>query len=226
MSGVPPPPVPEQSLPAYPPNVAAPPYSQPARYAAPPGYGAPQIRASRLDPAGNRPTLVVAAFIALLFFGSQFANAVIPDGVTGRRPAGGAAEIGNIRVLLADGWRITDVEGGTRLAKGSVAIDVLNIDFAGDPSALYEEIVAQALAPNAMGFEATDPSLVIIGAGIPAAQGAYAGIFAHAGEVEGQLTAFVVDGDGYVFDAWSHAGGLSRLVPEVELMIDSVQVIP
>lgn len=225
MSAVPPPPVPEHPAPAYPPSFSPPPYAQPPDYGTPPGYPAPATRAPRLDPAGNRPTAVVAAVIALLFFGSQFVNAVIPGGGTGGQPVGGAAEIGNTRVLLADGWQVTDEAGGTRLAKGSVAIDVLNIDFAGDPSALYEEFVARALAPDAIGFEATDPRLVIIGAGIPAARGAYAGIFGQAGEVEGQLTAFVIDGDGYVFDAWSHAGGLSRLLPEVELMIDSVEVI-
>ena len=192
--------------------------------AAPTHYAPSPARAPRLDPAGVRPTIAVAALIALLFFGSQLVNAVIPGTGDVGQSGDGGVDIGVIRVQLADGWYVSDEAGGTRVAKGSVAIDILDVDFEGDPSSLYEGFVAEALAPNATGFEATDPALVVVGGGMPAARGGYAGIFGQANEVEGQLTAFVVEGHGYVFDAWSHVGGLTRLLPEVELMIDSVQV--
>ena len=186
----------------------------------------PAARAPRLDPAGVRPTLILAAVIAVLFFGSQILNAVIPAAAGGADPqAPGTLDVGALRIQIAPGWQALDGPVGPRIARGSVAIDIGNVPFTGDVRSLYDEFVAQALAPHAIGFGATAASLVEVGNGVPAARGAYTGVFGEGGEIEGQLTALVVGGQGYVFDAWGQAGSLNPLLPEVELMLDTLRVI-
>jgi hypothetical protein len=185
---------------------------------------------ARFDPTGVRPTMLVAGVIVALFFGAQLVNAVLPAPGAGPGPQpqpGGAVDIGPLRVSLAPGWQAVDGPLGPRLARGSVAIDFQVDAFDGDAASLYRVFVEQALAPHATGFSATDPSLVQVGSGIAGARGAYAGVFgtgASDGQVEGQLTVFVVDGTGVVIDAWGPMGTLRPLLSDVELMISTIEV--
>ncbi len=180
---------------------------------------------ARFDPAGTRPTVVVGIVIVALFFGAQLVNAVLPAraGDGGAQPGpGGAVDVGPLRIHLAPGWQQVQTEAGARLAKGSVAIDIQSTAYGGDAAALYRDFVEQVLAPAANGFGATPPSLVNVG-GLPGVRGAYTGIFG-VGEVEGQLTAFIVGGTGFVFDAWGSPGTLRALLAEIELMMASIEV--
>lgn len=214
------------------PTVPPPHWSPPAAAAvpppppAPPGFPVQAARAPRLDPASVRPALLLAGVIAAIFFGSQILNAVVPAASGGAGPQAGATlDVGQLRIQIARGWQSLDGPVGPRIAKGSVAIDIGTIAFSDDVRTLYDDFVADALAPHAIGFGATAASLVEVGNGLPAARGAYTGVFGEGGEIEGQLTALVVAGQGYVFDAWGQAGSLNPLLPEVELMLDTLQVV-
>jgi hypothetical protein len=182
---------------------------------------------ARFDPNGNRPTVMVAVFILVMFFGAQLVNAVLPAQAIGpgiQPGPAGSVEIGPLRIHLASGWQALETDFGPRLARGSVAIDIQSAAYVGDAASLYDEFVEDGLAPHATGFMATPPSLVPVGPGIAGARGAYTGVFG-VGEVEGQLTAFIVGGTGFVFDAWGRAGTLRSLLADVELMIDTLEVI-
>ena len=181
---------------------------------------------ARFDPTGIRPTVTVAVIILVLFFGAQLVNGILPASAGGPGPQpqpGGAVDIGPIRMHLASGWQAIDTDGGVQVVRGSVAMDFQTLAFSADAATLYNAFVSQALAPNATGFAATDPSLVQVGPGIPGARGAYTGLFG-VGEVEGQLTAFVVGGTGVVIDAWGPMGSLRALLGDVELMISTIEV--
>ncbi|HEY7600462.1 MAG TPA: hypothetical protein VH741_11090 [Candidatus Limnocylindrales bacterium] len=199
--------------------------------AASPPRAPAQALVGRLDPAGVRPTIVLAVFLGALFFGSQVVNSAIPlpaapPGATAGpdgRPAS-SVDLGELTVQVPAGWQLTDGPVGPRLARGSVAIDIGSLAFNGDATSLYNAFVSEVLAPNATGLSATQPALVQVGPGVPAVRGIYTGIFGEGGQVEGHVTALVVDGTGYVFDAWGLVGTLRPLLPDVELVTDTLVV--
>lgn len=187
---------------------------------------------ARFDPAGLRPTIIVGGIILAVFFGAQLVNAVLPasrDVGPGPQPVpGGAVDIGPLRVSLASGWQAIDGPIGPRLVRGGVAVDFQLNSFQGNATELYNAFVSQALAPFASGFGATQPALIQVGPGIPGARGGYTGVFGTGadavGQVEGQLTAFVVDGTGVVIDAWGSSGTLRPMLDDIELMISTIEV--
>lgn len=193
--------------------------------------GALAVAAGRVpvgrDEAGLRPTLAVAGLILLLFVGSQLLNAAIParaDGLTGDPQEGRSLVLGRLRLHLAPGWQALETSLGPRLVRGAVALDVQRAAFSGNAHELYDAFVREALAPAASGFSATAPVLTSLGPELSGARGAYTGVFGEGGEIEGQLTSVVVDGDGFVFDAWAPLGNLRALLPDVELMLSTVEL--
>ena len=186
---------------------------------------------ARFEPTGVRPTILVGGIILALFFGAQLLNSVLPAAAGGPGPQpqpGGAVDIGPIRVHVPNGWQVGQMPGGagTRLARGGVVIDFQTNPFQGDAPTLYNAFVNQVLAPGATGFQATQPSLIQVGSGIAGARGAYTGVFAgnNDGQLEGQLTTFVVDGTGVVIDAWGPIGTLRPLLGDVDLIISTIEM--
>lgn len=179
--------------------------------AAPP----PSTPAPRRQSAAARPTAAVATIIVVLFFGAQLVNGSLPA------RAGGAVDIGPLRLELAPGWEFSQTEFGPRLAKGAVAVDIASLAYSGTPVELYDDFVAEALVPYASGFGATPAVPLTLDNGLGAVRGTYVGIFG-VGEVEGQLTALTVAGWGVVFDAWGRSGTLRAVLSEVEQMIDGL----
>lgn len=149
----------------------------------------------------------------------------IGPGPTAQPGGASSITIGPMTVQVPAGWQVVQrPDGSPRLAKGNVAIDVASTSFDGDASSLYRAFVNQLLAPAASGFSATEPTLVSIGGGRPAARGIYTGIFGEGGQVEGHLTALVVNGQGFVFDAWGPVGSLRPLLDEIELVTNTLVV--
>jgi hypothetical protein len=249
--------------PAVQPALAAPPPPPP-----PPGIDAgAKARAlfSQLDPAGIRPTAIVAGIIIALYFGAQIVNAVIPQGGAGpgipgpggqgpsgpgpvpttvpgptngpvgpgptSAPAqpGSTLTLGPLRIPLENGWTPQEVPDSNvivRLVKGNVAVDLYGASIQGqaDAGAVYNAYLTQSLQPAATGFNASQPNLLQIGNGIPAARGTYTGVFGQS-QIEGQVTTIVVGANGFIFDAWGSAGTLGQLLPEAQRMIDNLQVV-
>jgi hypothetical protein len=172
--------------------------------------------------SGVWPTTGLALLIAAIFLGSQLLNSALPAQAGAD---GGTVEIAGLRIHLADGWQAVEGPIGPRLVRGSVAVDIQSAPFAADASSLYDLFVADVLAPAATGFAATGSSLVVVGPGLAGARGAYTGVFGGAGPVEGQLTALVNGGTGYVLDAWGPAGTLAAQLDDVELMIATFELV-
>jgi len=149
-----------------------------------------------------------------------------PTPVPGQ-PGGRTIEIGPLRVVLPAGWQAGQTQdGGFRMTKGAVFIDLqtLTLQQAGDASALCAAFLQQVLAPNATGFASSQPVPIPIN-NATAARANYTGAWANVGEVEGQVTAVVVGQQAFFFDAWGQAGQLRTLLPEVELMFQTMQVV-
>lgn len=187
----------------------------PDQLAAPPP---PVVPAPRRESAAIGPAAAVATVIVLIFLGAQLVNAALPA------RAGGSVDLGPVRVELVAGWQLMHTDLGPRLAKGSVAIDVEIVPYDGTAAELYDDFVVDGLAPFANSFSATPPAPISLQAGLPAVRGSYTGIFG-VGEVEGQLTTAVASDTGIVFDAWGRSGTLRALLPEVETMIDSLEIV-
>ena len=206
---------------------------------------------SVFDPAGIRPTVIVAGIILALFLGAQVVNALIPTPGVGPGqpgpgsgpgpvsstgpistplPPGSSMTIGPLRVPLESGWQPQDVPGTNiivRLVKANVAIDVFSATVQGqaDAAAVYNSYIS-SLQQDSSGFGATQPNQIQVGNGVPAVRGTYTGAFgAH--QVEGEVTTFLSSAtDGWIFDVWADAGTLRALLPEADRMIENVQVNP
>lgn len=120
---------------------------------------------SVFDPAGVRPTVIVAGIILALFLGAQVVNALIPTTGVGPGqpgpgsgpgpvssngpgtgpgpistplPPGSSMTIGPLRVALEGGWQPQDVPNSNiivRLVKANVAIDVISASIQGQADA-------------------------------------------------------------------------------------------
>lgn len=218
-----------------PPPPSPPPAAPPPPPARGPAFDATvQARAllSHLDPSGLRPTFAVAGVIIAIFLGAQLLNAILPVSAVGPGtplPPGSALPIGPLRVPLEPGWVTQEVPGSSivvRLVKGSVAIDVFSVivPASTDAGSVYTSYL-NSMALDATGFGATAPSPIQIGNGNPAVRGTYTGVFGQ-NQVEGEVTALVHGGSGWIFDVWASSGTLRSLVPEAERMIDNTQVQP
>jgi hypothetical protein len=142
---------------------------------------------------------------------------------------GSTLTLGPLRIPLESGWSPQEVPDSNivvRLVKGNVAVDVFGASIQGqaDAAAVYNAYLTQSLQPAATGFNASQPNLLQIGNGIPAARGTYTGVFGQS-QIEGQVTTIVVGANGFIFDTWGSAGTLGQLLPEAQRMIDNLQVV-
>ena len=203
----------------------------PAQAIAPPLPPAPTgatPRTPAIDPATRRPTLVVAAIIGVLFFGSSLLNEALPGGTT-EVPAGGEVKIGETATMTAvAGWEVSPHEsgGGVRLEKGVVALDLFPETVTTDARGLADAYLEQILEPDSTELTTTEVE--------PADEGdttgvrfRYQGLFTGAeGPIEGEVTTFVIGGNGIVADAWTRQGALDSLLGEVREMVASIVIRP
>jgi len=149
-----------------------------------------------------------------------------PGPVTTALPAGSTLTLGPLRIPLEGGWvpqEVPDSNVIVRLVKGSAALDIFSASIQGqaDAAAVYNFYI-QSLQ-GASGFNATQPNLIQVGNGIPAARGTYTGVFGQS-QFEGQVTTIVVGATGFIFDAFGSSGTLGTLLPEAQRMVDNLQV--
>ncbi|HYK96426.1 MAG TPA: hypothetical protein VE011_11275 [Candidatus Dormibacteraeota bacterium] len=202
---------------------AAPPGPPPQATAAPTAHRP----GGAFDPATRRQTLIVAAILAAMFFGTQ----VIDEALPAAAAQGSIATVPGDAVPIGNGWQITPLGGwlasahdrglGIRLEKGVVVVDLFPEPY-GSAGELATGYLDQALKANATQLTASD-----IGAatepGGSAARFTYQGIFQEAdGSIEGEVTAIVAGGDGVVADAWSGQGDLGGALDEIHQMVESI----
>jgi hypothetical protein len=211
-----------------PPAAVAPPAAPPITTVAGQQVAAVTRRAwGGLDPTTRRATLIVAAIIAGLFFGSQILNEAIPANA-GSDVAGQPVAIGQIASIVPlSGWIASPGDDGSvRLEKGYVALDLFPSAFSGAPGALANAYVEEVLRPAATQLTVSEPQVAIGEAG-SAARLTYSGIFVGAnGTIEGEVTVFVAAGGAVVGDAWAPQNQLAPLVGEVHDMLGTLEVQP
>jgi hypothetical protein len=150
-----------------------------------------------------------------------------PGPISTPLPPGSTMTIGPLRIPLESGWvpqEVPDSNIIVRLVKGSAVIDVYSASIQGqaDAGAVYNAYI-QSMQDGSTGLAASQPNLIQIGNGIPAARGTYTGVFGQ-NQIEGEVTTLVTGAQGFIFDAWSGAGALGTLLPEARRMIDNTQV--
>ncbi len=185
----------------------------------------PPARRFGFDPATRRPTVIVAAVIAALFFGSQLVNEALPGG-TAVVAAGETVNVGGAVTLTAvAGWQRTDLEsGGVRLEKGTVVFDLFPETVTSNGRGLAEAYLEQVLRAASTELTSTDFELATEGTST-GARFRYQGIFTGAeGPIEGEVTAVVNGGNGVVADGWTRQGNLDTLLEEIRRMVASIEV--
>lgn len=212
-----------------PPPAAAPPAVAPPG-APPPGAergAAPRTRLGALDSGTRRQTIVVAAVIAALFYGSQILNEALPANAQGQVAAGGTVAIGEAsRITPLDGWVVTPHEGGPgiRLEKGIVVIDLFPETFGQNAGDLAKAYLDEILRPDATQLTTTETEVATTPNG-SAARFGYQGMFTGVDvPIEGEVTAVFVGGNGVIADAWSRQGDLGSLLGEVHAMLETIEV--
>lgn len=195
----------------------------------PPSAPPPTVVARRpgLDPATRFQTIVVAAVIAVLFWGSQILNEALPASAQGQVAPGEAAEIGDgAWITPRTGWVASphDNGAGIRLEKGVVVIDLFPETFGGSAGALAKGYLDQVLEPGATQLTVTDIEVATTAMGT-AARFSYQGIFEGIEvPIEGEVTALFIGRQGVVADAWSRQGDLASLLGEVHAMLETIEV--
>lgn len=204
----------------------------PAAPTAAPPPAAPAPVAHRVggafDPATRRQTIIVAAILAALFFGTQVLDEALPAAAA----PGGIATAPGDAVPIGDGWQITPLDGwvasthdsgsGIRLEQGVVVVDLFpeSYDSAGE---LATDYLDQALEAHATQLTASDIETATEPGG-SAARFSYQGIFQEAdGAIEGEVTAIVEGENGVVADAWSDQGDLGNALGEIHQMLESIE---
>ena len=180
------------------------------------------------DPATRRQTVIVAAILAAMFFGTQVIDEALPAAAS----PGSIATAPGDAVAIGKGWQITPLDGwvasshdsgsGIRLEKGVVVIDLFPEPYV-SAGELATDYLDQALKANATQLTASDigPATEPGGA---AARFTYQGIFQEAdGAIEGEVTAIVGGGDGVVADAWSDQGDLGGALDAIHQMVESIE---
>lgn len=200
--------------------------------APPPAAAAPHIAhrvGGAFDPATRRQTLIVAAILAAMFFGTQVLDEALPAAAS----PGEIATAPGDAVPIGDGWQITPLQGwvasthdsgsGIRLEQGVVVVDLFpeSYNSAGE---LAQDYLDQALQANASQLTTSDIETATEPGG-SAARFSYQGIFQEAdGAVEGEVTAIVAGQNGVVADAWSGQGDLGNALGEIHEMLGSIEV--
>jgi len=193
-----------------------------------PAPGAARRAGGVFDPGTRRQTFIVAAILAVLFFGTQVLDEALPAAAS----PGGISTTPGEAVPIGDGWRITPLDGwlasthdsgsGIRLEKGVVVVDLFPESY-DSAAALAQDYLDQALKANATQLTAsaieTSPF-----PGRSAAGFAYQGIFPESnGAIEGEVTALVTGGSGVVADAWATQGDLGAALGEVHQMLETIE---
>ena len=194
--------------------------------AAPPP--APAVSTARramesLDPATFRQTLLVAASIALLFFGSPILNEAMP--AIAKDAPGQPVSIGeHATITPLEDWVASELQGGgRRLEKGAVVVDLYPqaATAAGPLATLYRDDVLKGQSTQLT----TSELRTVASAGSSGARFEYQGIFAGVqGALEGEVTAYVSGGQGVVADAWSPQGRLGPALSEIHEMLTTLEV--
>lgn len=193
--------------------------------------GAARPRASFLDPASIRPTVIVAIIIAALFYGTQILNEALPAAAS-EVPvsASGTVAIGEGAVMTPlEGWTANghDSGDGIRLEKGIVAVDLFAETFGSDASDLAEGYRDEVLAADTTQFTATPIETFTSSNGTPGARFRYQGVFTGIDvAIEGEVTVLFDDGLGVVADGWTRQGALDEDLGEIHEMLQSVVVRP
>jgi hypothetical protein len=184
--------------------------------------------AGGLDPGTRRQTLIVAAILAAMFFGTQVLDEALPAAAS----PGEIATAPGDAVPIGSGWRITPLDGwvasrhddgdGIRLEKGVVVID-LYAEPTDSASLLAQDYLDQALKANATQLTASDIGTTAESGG-SAVRFTYQGIFPEAdGAIEGEVTAIVAGSSGVVADAWSDQGDLGDALGEIHQMLRTIE---
>ena len=200
---------------------------EPAPAPAPAAGPAPALTTRRagLEPGTRRQTYIVAAVIALLFYGSQILNEALPANAADP-PPGAPVAIGEAtRITPLEGWAVTahDNGFGVRLEKGIVVIDLWQESIGEDARELASAYLDEALRPDSSQFTSSEIEVATTPSGT-AARFTYQGFFTGVEvALEGEVTAIFVDGTGVVADAWSRQGDLGDLLGEVHDMLASVE---
>jgi hypothetical protein len=216
-------PPPSDALPEAAPEAAAPEAAAPA--------AVPQPRRSGLDAASLRPTIIVAAIIAALFYGTQILNEALPAAASDVAvTAGGAIEIGEGAVItpFAD-WAATAHENtdGVRLEKGIVVIDLFASTFASSAGELADAYRTEVLEADTTQFTATRAEIVTITNGTTGVRFRYQGLFTGVDvAIEGEVTVLYDAGVGVVADAWTRQGDLDAGLGEIHDMLETIEVHP
>ena len=234
---------PAQAAALVPPPPAAPPAGAPAPVAPPsPAFAAvgppPAVRSGfrapawlGLDSGGWRGTIVFAAALATLVFGTQAINAAIP--ARGANDGGqdtGVAVSDRVTIHPASGWtvggRFTDMPG-LQFQKGDVAFDVRVTTFTdGGAGKLLASYLKQFIVPQATQLDITTTKETTVGRQYRAYRATYVALFKElSGPTDGQVTGLVFkDGLAIVFDAWAPQGSLTNALGDVQDMIDTVEI--
>ena len=178
----------------------------------------------------RRQTLIVAAVIALLFYGSKVLNEALPAVAIEQAAPGAPIEIGDGASLTPlDGWTATAHEGvpGIRLEKGIVAVDLYPESFGTTATELATAYLDEILRPDSTNLTASDVEVLTSSRGTAAARFRYQGVFTGIEvPIEGEVTALFEGGGGVIADAWTRQGDLADLLGEVRAMVDSILVAP
>lgn len=236
------PPAPPAAPPPAPPPAAAqplPPAAPPAPSAVAPAPVRSSILTSfrppnwlSLDPGGWRGTIALAASLALLVFGTQIINAAIPaPGATRPSDLGEGVTVSKRLVVHpVSGWKVDARLAnmpGVRLARGAASLDVRETTFTGGGGGKFlAAYVKEVIAPDSTQFDLVSVDNVVIGGRFNAVRATYVGQFKNvAGLVEGQMTGIVFDdGLAIVFDAWASQGTLAGSLPDVQRMIETMEI--
>ena len=199
----------------------------------PPAVGAlpapppePAARPTPLDPGTRQQTVIVAAVLGALFFGSQVLNEALPANAADQRPGEPVVIVERARITPFGGWVATPHDGGSglRLEKGIVAIDLYEETVGDDAGELATAYLEDFLRTSSTQLTASDVEMVTTTNGT-AARFTYQGLFTGVDvAIEGEVTAIFVEGAGVLADAWSTQGGLGELLDEVRAMLETVEV--
>jgi hypothetical protein len=196
----------------------------------PPPAHVATIRRPGLDPATRRQTVIVAAVIAALFYGSQILNEAIPANAQGQvavAPGEPVAISADAQITPLDGWIATPHESGTgiRLEKGIVAIDLFSETFGSNAGDLASAYLEEILQPDATQLTTSETQVVTTETGT-AARFLYQGIFKGVDvPIEGEVTALFAGGHGVIADAWSRQGDLGDMLEEIHAMLGTIEVV-
>ena len=179
-----------------------------------------------LDPTGWPGTIAVASVLAFVVFGTQLADAALPE-YSGSRTAGAVQASDDVTVHILDGWTVSGpFDNGIRVERGSVLVDIREFPFDGSSQDFYATYQRDVLEPDATQLTMTAGQEVEVGNRYVGVQGSYVGLFPGiSSTVEGRVTAMAFPrGFGVVVDAWAPEGMLAAGLSDVQIMLDTIEI--